>query len=127
MTTAQTNLLSIVALVAAAAELPAELSEGAVLDALDGGGHARDHGDGHAVIEHAAKRGGELPARDGADGLALHFEVDATRGAVRGPDAILDSRSLQSKVTMRIEQIDADDDLTTGGDAALTGQSWSWC
>ena len=40
---------------------------------------------------------------------------------------ILDNKVATSKISMRIEQIDDDAPLTTGGDAALTGQDWTWC
>jgi TadE-like protein len=41
--------------------------------------------------------------------------------------ALLDDRVVTSSISMRIEQVDADAPLTTGGDAALSGQDWSWC
>ena len=41
--------------------------------------------------------------------------------------AILDSRALTSRITMRIEQIDDAAPLTDYSDAPFTGQDWSWC
>ena len=34
---------------------------------------------------------------------------------------------MTSSISMRIEQVDADAPLTTGGDTALTGEDWAWC
>ncbi len=41
--------------------------------------------------------------------------------------ALLDDRVVTSSISMRIEQVDADAPLTTGGDTALTGEDWAWC
>lgn len=40
---------------------------------------------------------------------------------------LLDQQSLQSSITMRIEQIDEAAPITNFSDPALPGQDWSWC
>lgn len=40
---------------------------------------------------------------------------------------ILDNRTLRSKITMRIEQVNADAELTDFADTALPNQDWTWC
>jgi Flp pilus assembly protein TadG len=41
--------------------------------------------------------------------------------------ALLDSKVLTSKISMRIEQIDDQNPLVTYAESPLQGQSWSWC
>lgn len=41
--------------------------------------------------------------------------------------ALLDGRSLNSRITMRIESVDGDAPLTDYSQTPLTGQDWSWC
>lgn len=41
--------------------------------------------------------------------------------------ALLDPVVLRSRITMRIEQIDAEAPLTTTSSAPFPGQDWSWC
>jgi Flp pilus assembly protein TadG len=40
---------------------------------------------------------------------------------------LLDDRVLTSSITMRIEQIDEDDPITTYAETALSGEDWAWC
>jgi hypothetical protein len=40
---------------------------------------------------------------------------------------LLDNQVLTSSITMRIEQIDDADPVTTYAESALTGEDWSWC
>ena len=52
------------------------------------------------------------------------YQADSLTGMF---SALLDSRSLNSKITMRIEQIDDVAPLTDYAETPLTGQDWSWC
>ena len=40
---------------------------------------------------------------------------------------LLDDLVLTSSITMRIEQIDDDNPITTYAENALSGEDWSWC
>ena len=49
-------------------------------------------------------------------------------GSITGMfSVLLDGRSLNSRITMRIESIDDVDPLTDYSQPALAGQDWSWC
>jgi hypothetical protein len=42
-------------------------------------------------------------------------------------EPFLGGKVVQSRITMRLESIDADDPLTTTQEAPLPGKDWAWC
>ena len=56
--------------------------------------------------------------------VCAQYPVTSTTGLFQ---PMLSGRVLKSKITMRLESLDAADPITTTAEAALPGKDWAWC